>query len=84
MNSALARHEGVPVRGHWRSLPAPRAVPLDRDIVRELALARDTVVLTVGAHAIAFATYAGEPSSKNRRWALAWRSRSGDSGGEIL
>ena len=46
-------------------------------------MARDAVVLTVGAHAVAFAPDAGETSSQDWRWALAWRSWSGDSDREI-
>ena len=48
----------------------------------KLALARDAIMLTIGAHAVAFAPDASKTSSKNWRWALAWRSRSGDSGRE--
>ena len=48
----------------------------------KLALARDAIVLGIGAHTIAFTPDASESSSQDRRWALAWRSRSGDSGRE--
>ena len=43
--------------------------------MREPALAWDAVVLTVGAHAVALAPNASEPSSENRSWTLARRSR---------
>ena len=49
----------------------------------KLALAGDAIMLTIGAYAIAFAPDASETSSKDRRWALAWRSWRGDSGREI-
>ena len=42
------------------------AAPLNRNIVRELALARSAVVLTVGAYAVALAPDARETSFRNR------------------